>query len=160
MAYAPNTLSGTIVAGGYGVGNNSNQLSEPFDVHFDSFTNSLLISNVLTHNVVRWVIDANHWILVAGGSDGSPGNTGAYLNSPRRFTLDPMGNLYVADTFNHRIQLFLSGQINGITIVGSTGVNGNNATLFDRPYSVALDTQLNLYVTDTYNHRIQKFFRY
>jgi hypothetical protein len=74
--------------------------------------------------------------------------------------MDPMGNIYIADTVNHRIQFFLSGQSNGTTIAGVTSVSGNNSTLIYYPYGVALDSQLNLYVVDTGNHRIQKFLRY
>ena len=75
-------------------------------------------------------------------------------------TLDSMGNIYVADRDNHRIQLFLAGQSNGTTIAGVTGRPGSNSTSLYKPYSVALDTQLNLYVADTYNDRVQKFIHY
>jgi len=39
-------------------------------------------------------------------------------------------------------------------------VIGNNASLFNYPISIAFDNQLNLYVSDYENHRIQKFLRY
>ena len=82
------------------------------------------------------------------------------LWSPTGLTMDPMGNVYVADTANHRIQLFLVGQTEGMTIAGITATAGSNATLFSAPYSVRLDSQLNLYVADQLNHRVQKFLRY
>jgi hypothetical protein len=71
-----------------------------------------------------------------------------------------MGNVYVADRGNHRIQLFLTDQLVGTTIAGITGLHGPNSTMLDTPFSVALDSQLNLYVADTNNQRIQKFLRY
>lgn len=71
-----------------------------------------------------------------------------------------MGNVYVADALNHRIQFFPFNQVNGSTIAGISSLIGTNATLVNTPYSLALDSQLNLYVADTYNHRIQKFYRY
>jgi len=74
--------------------------------------------------------------------------------------LDPMGNMYICDHGNQRIQIFYAGQTNGSTIVGITNVSGNNATTLSAPYSVSLDNQLNLYVADTNNNRIQKFLRY
>ena len=55
---------------------------------------------------------------------------------------------------------FSIDQSTGVTIAGMTGVAGNSSTLLNSPYSVALDSQLNLYVSDTNNHRVQKFFRY
>jgi hypothetical protein len=69
-----------------------------------------------------------------------------------------MGNLYVADRDNHRIQFFLVGQSNGTTIAGITGISGTNSTLLNVPRSLALDNQLNLYVVDTSNHRIQNLY--
>ncbi|CAF2654588.1 unnamed protein product [Rotaria sp. Silwood2] len=71
-----------------------------------------------------------------------------------------MGNVYVANTLNHRIQLFLAGQLNGTTIAGVTSVSGNSAILLSTPFLVALDTQRNLYVADMVNSRIQKFIKY
>jgi len=71
-----------------------------------------------------------------------------------------MGNMYVADRLNHRIQFFLSGQSVGRTIAGITGVNDTNATALNEPRWVALDKQLNLYVSDISNHRVQMFKRY
>ena len=47
-----------------------------------------------------------------------------------------------------------------MTIAGITGILGANASLLNNPVSVVLDTQLNLYVSDTVNHRIQKFMRF
>ena len=74
--------------------------------------------------------------------------------------MDPMGNIYIADTSNTRVQFYPVGATNGTTIAGTTSVFGTNATLFASPISVVLDSQLNLIVADYNNHRIQKFIRY
>ncbi|CAF4220772.1 unnamed protein product, partial [Rotaria sordida] len=100
------------------------------------------------------------WTVVAGNSSGFSGATSTDLNSPLEATFDPMGNMYVADRNNHRIQFFHDGQLNGTTIAGITNISGNNATTLNWPRSVRLDSQLNLYVADSNNHRIQKFLRY
>ena len=71
-----------------------------------------------------------------------------------------MGNIYVADSNNHRIQMFLANQSNDTTIAGVTDVLGTNSTHLKIPYWLTLDNQLNLYVSDTFNHRVQKFLRY
>jgi len=71
-----------------------------------------------------------------------------------------MGNIYVVDRDNRRLQFFSIGQSNGMTIAGITGILGANASLLNSPLSVVLDTQLNLYVSDGENHRIQKFMRF
>ena len=160
MSYAPGTVNGTLLLGGNGPGFSNTQLHYPVGLHYDSLTNSLIIANILAHNIVRYTFGSNNWTLVAGNSSGYSGSSSNLLLEPPDITLDPMGNLYVADRNNHRIQLFYNGQFNGITIAGITGVSSVNTTTLDWPWSVKLDSQLNLYVADAYNYRIQKFLRY
>lgn len=160
MEYAFGASFGTVVAGGNGPGMSNTQLNLPVDVFFHASTNSLFIANAHAHNVVRWVLGASSWTLVAGSTNGTNGDTSMLLSYPMGVTLDSMDNVYVADRDNHRIQLFLAGQSNGITIAGISGTSGSNATTLNSPCSIALDAQLNLYVADTYNHRVQQFIRY
>ena len=58
-------------------------------------------------------------------------------------------DLYVADSGNHRVQLFHSGEANAITIAGSL-----NTTKLNRPTSVVLDVNNYVYIVDHENHRI------
>ncbi len=167
MYYTLNSTVGTLVAGGNGMGTNNTQLYTPKGLYFDSSTNSLVIVNSGAHNVVRWVIGASNWTPLAGNFNASASNINATagsgpasLNGPFDATLDPMGNLYVADRYNHRIQFFQAGQMNGTTIAGVTGVAGSSSANLNQPLSVALDSQLNIYVADSLNNRIQKFTRY
>jgi hypothetical protein len=160
MSYASGTSSGNMVSGTGVSGPNITQLSSPTSVYFDSPSNSLIIVNFGTDNVVRWPLGASSWTLVAGSNVGVFGNTSTLLTHPVGMTMDPMGNVYVADMLNHRIQLFLVGQLDGITIAGVTSVSGANSSLLYKPCWVVLDNQLNLYVADTYNNRIQRFLRY
>ena len=151
--------SGTVVAGGNGAGTGSTQLFSPYSLAFDAVTNSLIIVNYSAHTVVRWVLGATSWTLLAGVT-GTSGSTSTLLSNPLSVVLDPYGNMYVSDTQNHRIQFFPFGQSNGTTIAGTTGSWGANASQLRLPYWAIVDSQLNLYVADTYNNRIQKFFRY
>ncbi|CAF0795807.1 unnamed protein product [Adineta ricciae] len=160
MRYLYNASSGTVVAGGNGSGNNISQLNFPTSVYFESSSNSLVIVNYNENNILRWKIGDSGWTLIAGGINGSRGSTSTLLSSPVKTTFDPMGNMYVADLLNHRIQLFLSGEANGTTVAGVSAMFGNDATHLNSPYGVALDNQLNLYVADSGNQRIQKFLRY
>ncbi len=160
MNYTLNSTVGTIVAGGNGLGNNYTQLNAPRGLYFDASTNSLIIANYGANNIVRWIIGASNWTLVAGNLNGVAGNGSMELNGPYDVTLDPMGNVYVADRINHRIQFFHAGEFNGSTIAGVTGQSGSGSTYLNAPLSIALDSQLNLYVSDTMNNRIQKFSRY
>ncbi|CAF1258688.1 unnamed protein product [Rotaria sp. Silwood1] len=159
MSYASGASNGTVAAGGNGQGTLTSQLYSPYAVHFDSSSNSLLIANYGAHAIVRWVIGSSGWTIVAG-SIGYAGSTSWLLYYPQDLTFDSMGNIYVADAGNHRVQLFLAGQQNATTIAGVTSASGSLSNLLSYPHSLLLDQQLNLYVSDSFNHRIQMFVRY
>lgn len=160
LSYPPGVKNGTLLMGGIGYGTNQTQFCSPVGLHYDSFSNNLVIANFACNMIVRYVFGATGWALVAGNRNGISGNGSASFSSPIDMTLDPMGNVYVVDRANHRIQLFSVGSVNGTTIAGITGVNSSNSTTLNTPWAVELDRQLNLYVADTANHRIQKFLRY
>lgn len=81
------------------------------------------------------------------------------LNVPRGVALAPDGSIYVTDTGNSRIvRLDSSGNL--LTTWGSRSPDGEPAPatgMFNEPWGVAIDAQGNVYVADTWNHRIQKF---
>jgi len=156
VSYKLGSLVGTVVVGNNSYGLHRSSLYLPCGLHFDSPSNSLIIANYGAHNIVRWTLGQSTWDLIAGNINGSLGNSSMELKNPRDVVLDSMGNVYVADTGNHRVQFYFAGQSNGTTIAG-TGISGTNATSLNSPWSLALDSQLNLYVADTNNHRIQKF---
>ena len=160
VTYAKNAINGTVAFGGQDAGVNKTQLYTPLGIYLDYVSNSLLIANHGVHNVVRWIRSEHEWILMAGDINGVPNSTSTSLTWVADMIFDPIGNMYVADRGNQRIQLFMSGEYVGKTIAGVTGVSGINASLLDAPWSLKLDNQLNLYVADTDNHRIQKFLRY
>ncbi len=83
---------------------------------------------------------------------GSNGRGPTQLNTPRGLALDAQGNVFVADSLNHRVQKFdRSGRA-----LGSWGTEGNADGQFKEPMGVAVDAQGNVFVADTWNHRIQK----
>lgn len=159
MRYLPNATSGTQVAGSSSSGNSYTQLTSFWGFYADFFTQSFIIANSYGRNVVRWHFNASNWTQLAG-TIGVNGATPTTFAEPSDVTLDPMGNMYVADQHNHRIQFFWAGEMNGTTIAGVTSKSGSNATLFNICSSLLLDNQLNMYVVDRNNHRIQKFMRY
>jgi hypothetical protein len=160
MQYNIGNSSGVVVAGGHGFGLNRTQLCYPVNVYLDSPSNSLFIVNYFGNTIVRWVLGASSWTLVAGNINGISGATSVLLSGPSTVILDPLGNVYVSDSTNNRIQSFLANQTNGTTLAGITGTNGSANNLLSNPLGITFDAQLNLYVADSNNQRIQKFPRY
>jgi hypothetical protein len=58
----------------------------------------------------------------------------------------------VADCSNNRVQLFQSGESNGITVAGSTSPNPTINLRF--PTGIILDAEKYLFIVDYANHRI------
>ena len=159
ISYSSGATVGIVVAGGNGAGTLSTQLNTPMGLYLDVSSRNLYIANSNSHNIVRWALNSSTWTLMAGNGNGQSGSTPTTLYSPADITFDSMGNLYVADTGNHRIQLFLLGKFNGTTVAGVTSIYTYAANTLSAPQSMALDSNLNLYVVDTGNNRIQKFQR-
>ncbi len=88
--------------------------------------------------------------------------TGASFRSPGGVALDGAGNLYIADTNNHRVRRVdattaVVTTVAGTGVVGFTGDGGAAASArLAYPYGVAVDGQGNLYIADTNNQRIRR----
>ncbi len=94
------------------------------------------------------------------GGDGGTA-TNAQIKSPNDVAVDVLGNIYIADTGNHRIRkVNTSGIISTIAGTGIAGFAGDggsaiNAEL-DSPTGVTVDGSGNVYIADQNNHRIRK----
>lgn len=111
----------------------------------------------------------NSWIITtvvgtgtAGfGGDGGPAGK-AVLNGPFDLGFDRVGNLYFADTFNHRIRRVdaRTGIITTIAGCGEAGYSGDGgpaaAARLNEPYGIALDDRGTLYIADRHNHCVRR----
>jgi uncharacterized protein (TIGR03663 family) len=85
---------------------------------------------------------------------GSEGSTEGRFLSPRAIAISPQGQVYVADSGNHRIQVF---DQNGNFLKAWGGVEGANPGELTEPWGIAISEDGRVYVADTWNHRIQVF---
>ncbi|MBI5842458.1 MAG: S-layer homology domain-containing protein [Chloroflexi bacterium] len=95
------------------------------------------------------------------GATGTSGSDNLHFNWPWGVTVDGSGNIYVADSDNHRIQkcvLITSAPgYSCSTFAGVSGVSGWDLAHFAHPLSVELDSAGRVYVADEWNSRIQVF---
>ena len=119
-------------------------------------------------NLVRR-IDLTSGIITTVAGTGAAGYSGdggsarlARLNGPQRLELDPLGNLYVADTLNHVVRRVdaATGVIRTVAGTGGAeGLRGDNgpatAALLDHPRGLTLEGPSILYIADSDNHRVR-----
>ena len=98
--------SGLTIAGGNSNGTGLNQLNTPRAVLSDS-NGVLYISDTNNHRVVMWTSGATSGIVLVGTS-GIAGSTATMLNYPNGITFDTNKNLYVTDSNNFRVQMYLA----------------------------------------------------
>ena len=161
------TVAGTGTFGLLGDGGAATaaRLRSPWGVALDSSGN-LYIADASNYRVRKVDTSGNISTVAGTGSSGSSGDggaaTAATLNFPTGVALDGSGNLYIADSFNHRIRRVdaTTGNISTVAGTGSFGDSGDGgaatAATLNRPYGVALDGSGNLYIADTDNHRVRR----
>jgi sugar lactone lactonase YvrE len=152
--WTPGALNGIIVAGGNGKGSNANQLNSPYGIFIGLNTSIIWIADSGNSRIVRW--ESSSTGIIVCGSYGSGANQ---FNAPDGLFVDTSASntLYVADTNNHRIQMWLPGATNGTTVAGQTGVCGTGLNQLCYPGSVTKDTNGNIYIGDSSNNRIMQW---
>src|SRR5271170_218063 len=129
-------------------------------------SNNLYIADTHNHRIRELNLATGTLITIAGSTPGFSGDAGpatsAQLDLPTALALDAAGNLYIADTGNHRVRkLTLATDV--ITTIGGTGTQGFSgdnglatSASIDSPTGLAVDAAGNLYLADTHNHLIRK----
>ncbi|CAF1147652.1 unnamed protein product [Adineta steineri] len=153
--WTPGSTSGILAAGG-------GPFNDYFDGHVDSMSQpggmfiepqSMFIWITDTNNsrIVKWVNSST--ALTVCGSYGS--NSNQFI-SPKGLFVDTTANntLYVVDSGNHRVQMWLPGATSGITVAGITGYYGTGLNQLWNPLAVVVDSNQNMYIADVKNNRI------
>jgi DNA-binding beta-propeller fold protein YncE len=84
---------------------------------------------------------------------GSPGGGNGQFNVPDGVALDALGNVYVADSFNNRVQKFTPYGI----YLGQWGTLGPGLGMLYRPVGIDVGPDGYVYVAESNNARVQVF---
>lgn len=138
----------------------------PSGVAQDSLGNYFIADTA--NNVIRMLSSDGIVSTIAGsgvyGRANGPGLTAAFA-FPSAVAVGPDDNVYVADTYNHRICKLTRPASAGVqwtvTNLAGTGTAGflngaGSVARFNYPYGLDLDALGNVYVADALNHRIRK----
>lgn len=160
------TAAGTGALGfsGDGAAATAATLAAPRAVAYDAAGN-LYIADTRNHAVREVLKASGNIVTVAGvGLAGFAGDNGsatsALLDTPTGIAVDAAGNLYIADSRNHRIRKVAGGVITTVAGTGVAGFSGDGgpatAAALALPSGIAIDASGNLYIADTDNQRIRK----
>ena len=152
--WIPRNSSGTVVTGGHGIGNNVNQLNGPRGMFIDPSRSMIWIADAFNHRTVKWSSPITSTVVC--GSYGS-NNTQFYYPFDVFVDTSDSNTFYVADTGNHRIQMWLSGATSGHTVAGITGYYGNGLNQLWYPTTIMVDNHRNMYIADSNTNRILKW---
>jgi sugar lactone lactonase YvrE len=142
-------------------------LNYPLGIAFDGAGNLYMAdqwsSRIRKVDISTGIITTVAGSAASGYSGDNAAATAASLNVPKGVALDAAGNIYIADSSNHRIRKVdaVTGVITTVAGTGSLGYSGDNgpaiaAALF-YPKGVAVDAAGSfVYIADSNNYRIRK----
>jgi sugar lactone lactonase YvrE len=154
--WLPGATEGITVAGGNGYGSAANQFASPQDVLVDSEGN-IYIADAGNNRIQKWAPGANEGITVIGGPD-KVGSGPHQLNGPQSLFLQNDSILYIMDYGNQRVQKWVLGKVQGVTVAGGNGI-GRADNQIAEGSGIFVDKEHNVYVADGgyYNNRVQKW---
>jgi DNA-binding beta-propeller fold protein YncE len=148
-----------------GRGNGEGQFSSPWGIAVDRVRGYVYVVDSANFRVQKF--DETGEFIMAWGSFGS--NDGQFY-FPRGVVVDPSdGAVYVVDMGNHRVQKFdtstnvlpqlITKWGGGIGPGHASSPQAQEAGQLRSPWGITVDSHGDVYVTDTGNHRVQKFDR-
>lgn len=138
------------------------QLRNPRGIHVDS-NGTLYIVDAGNHRI-RVIHTSGIIATLAGtGLAGFNGDdrlaTTAQLSNPSGVTTDQFGNVFIADSGNHRIRMISGDYISTVAGIGTGGFSGDGgpaiSALIRVPTAITTDLIGNVYFADMLNHRVR-----
>ena len=122
---------------------------------------NVYVSESALHCISKWSPKINQTVVVAGQKGSEGGLSNSELHNPSGIYVSRSnGDIYIADTFNHRIQRWSQNMSEGITVAGSSnGTEGSDSALLNNPNAVWVDEDTDIiYIVDSFNNRIQRYY--
>jgi sugar lactone lactonase YvrE len=160
------TFAGTGLTGFSGDGGpaSSARLNQPADVATDASGN-VYIADTGNNRIRKITPDGLISTIAGSGAAGSSGDGGlavnASFNAPEGLVVDSDGSLYVSESLGHRVRKFaLGGTISTVAGTGTAGFSGDGGpgvgAKLNHPTGMSVDGAGNLFIADTFYHRIRK----
>ncbi|CAF0986145.1 unnamed protein product [Adineta steineri] len=146
----PLMTSNRVAAGTGIVGAASNQLYGPRGIFVD-VNLDLYVADCDNDRVQLFQPGESNGITVAGSRSLNPTIT---LSCPNGIILDAEKYLFIIDLGNSRI---VGSSLNGFRCLVGCYESGSQSNQLDEPFSFSFDRSGNIFVTDRWNDRIQKF---
>ncbi|CAF3042616.1 unnamed protein product [Rotaria socialis] len=147
---------GRTIIGGQGNGITLNKISTTYAFYVDSQTN-IYVSEYGNNRVTFWIAgNTTAGKLVAGGNGG--GTAANQVYSPWGIYVNVNDTLFIVEYSAHRVSKWLKNATIGTLVAGQSGVSGPWAYLFTNPTALAFDQYGYMYVMDTGNKRIQRWW--
>ncbi|MGO4515407.1 Ig-like domain repeat protein [Terriglobus sp. 2YAB30_2] len=172
VGWLPGTMStvvgdGTWIYRGDGMQATASTLFLPQGIVVDAAGN-LYVTDSSSNRVRR--IDAQTQVITTIAGDGNPGYTGdggpatgASVSNPTGLALDGLGNLYIADNYNHVVRAvdLATNIIRTVAGTGTAGYSGDGSAAtsarLNGPNGLAVDPAAGvLYIADTGNSAVRK----
>ncbi|CAF3404196.1 unnamed protein product [Rotaria socialis] len=141
------TQNGVTIAGGHGVGDNTNQLYAPFGLFIDN-DQTVVIADALNHRIMQWKNSNTTSGQVVAGGNGQ-GNELNQLNAPSDVLIDKKtDSLIICDWSNQRV---VRWPRRSRTTQGEILIDNIDC------YGLAMDEQRYLYVSDWIKDEVRRY---
>ena len=101
---------------------------------------------------MRWSLSG----ITLVGKSGISGSNSSLFYYPYGLAFDSSDALHIVDFRNHRIQKWITGTTECLTVAGNpNGLSGSTADRLDDPVDILFDSNDNIYVSDRINLRVQ-----